>query len=362
MVCLSCKGNPTFHIATRMIDIRYFHDGSVRQLTAEALYDHAVDSIPEHAMIWVNLASPTPQEELEVLTTWFPVHELVLSDARRALGSHEDDDDQLHHPKVDDYGTYLFVIMHALVQQPSDSTSSESTDALRDLRESQLNIILGDRVLITHHANDIPAVTALVKACDRNPLLFSHGPDYVLHLLLDDLVDAYIPIVERFEDRVDELEHAIFRRPSNITLVRILELKRLLQRIRKDVVYQREIVNRLARGEFALISQHESMYYRNVYDHLVRIADQIESSRELTIAIMEAYFSVSSARLNEVMKVLTVISTIFLPITFLTSLYGMNFHHMPELAWSWSYPTLLVVIVVVATSMYIMFRRRGWLD
>lgn len=345
-----------------MIDIRYFHDGRVQQLTLDALRQHPVGSIPEHAIVWVNLADPSAQEELDVLTVWFPVHELVLSDAHRALGSHVDNDGQFHHPKVDDFGSYLFVIMHALVQPPGTDDGDHPTDVLSNLTESQLNIILGDRVLITHHAGDIPAVAALISACDRNPLLLSRGPDYLLHLLLDDLVDAYIPLVEMFEDRVNELEHAIFRRPSNITLVRILELKRLLQRIRKDVVYQREIVNRLARGEFALIAQHETMYYRNVYDHLVRITDQIESSRELTISIMEAYFSVSSARLNEVMKVLTVISTIFLPITFLTSLYGMNFRYMPELEWTWSYPVLLSIIVVVAVSMYVMFRRRGWLD
>ena len=104
------------------------------------------------------------------------------------------------------------------------------------------------------------------------------------------------------------------------------------------------------------------MYYRNVYDHLVRIADQIESSRELTLSIMEAYFSVSSVRMNEVMKVLTVISTIFLPITFITSFYGMNFRHMPELNWWWSYPTVIGIIIVISASMYFMFRRRGWLD
>lgn len=345
-----------------MIEIRYFNNGVVQLLPPDALRRHPVGDIPDHDMIWVNLAAPTADEELEVLTTWLPIHELALSDARRALGSHEDGDGQFHHPKVDDYGSYLFVIMHALVRRGQTSDASQPADTLRTLTESQLNIFLCERVLITHHANDIAAVAALGSACDRNPLLLSRGPDYLLHLLLDDLVDAYIPVVELFEDRVDELEHAIFRRPNNITLIRILELKRLLQRIRKDVVYQREIVNRLARGEFALISQHESMYYRNVYDHLVRIADQIESSRELALSIMEAYFSVSSARLNEVMKVLTVISTIFLPITFLTSLYGMNFHNMPELEWAWSYPILLVLIASIALTMYIMFRRRGWLD
>lgn len=344
-----------------MIEIRHFHDGAMHQSSLDALRQLPVGSIPDGGMVWINMSAPTADEERQILSDWFPVHELVMSDAHRALGTHEDDDAQLHHPKVDDFGTYLFVIMHALVHRRS-SEGDSAVVTLRNLGESQLNIILGERVLITHHAGDIQAIPALMLACDRNPLLLSRGPDFLLHLLLDDLVDAYIPLVELFEDRVEELEHAIFRRPSNTTLIHILELKKLLQRIRKDVVYQREIVNRLARGEFAIISQHETMYYRNVYDHLVRIADQIESSRELTLSIMEAYFSVSSVRLNEVMKVLTVISTIFLPITFITSFYGMNFHHMPELNWWWSYPTVIGIIIVISASMYLMFRRRGWLD
>ena len=249
--------------------------------------------------------------------------------------------------------------MHALVEP--EPKAPDAASYLRGITEAQLNIVISENVLITHHAGRIDGTQALRNSCSRNSHIMQRGPDYMLHLLLDDLVDDYVPLVAVFEERVEELEHLVFKSPGNLTLMRILEMKRLLQKVRRDVVYQREIVNRLARGEFALISPTESMYYRNVYDHLVRISDQVDTSREMVMSIMEAYFSVSSANLNQVMKVLTVISTIFLPITFITSFYGMNFEFMSELHTSWGYPSVIGLIVIVATIMYISFRRRGWL-
>lgn len=341
-----------------MIDIHLYRNDATLVISPEELLAHSESSLHDDEMIWVDLSDPTPEEELLVLQTWFPVHELVISDIRHALRAEDDQD--FHHPKVDDLGTYLFVIMHALISP--DSATTDSANYLRLTTEAQLNIIISERILITHHAGKIGGIKELQSSCGRNTHIMQRGPDYLLHLLLDDLVDDYMPLVAVFEDRVQELEHLVFKSPGNLTLMRILETKRLLQKVRRDVVYQREIVNRLARGEFALISTEESVYYRNVYDHLVRIADQVDTSRELAMSIMEAYFSVSSARLNQVMKVLTVISTIFLPITFITSLYGMNFEFMPELHTAWGYPAVIALIITIATTMYLIFRRRGWIE
>jgi magnesium transporter len=305
------------------------------------------------------MTGPTSDEELLVLQQWFPVHELILSDIQRALGT-EQNEEQFHHPKVEDFGRYLFLIMHALVTPEAEIT--EPATFLRQTKEAQLNIIVGERFLITHHAFDLPAIARVKSVCNRNLQVMERGPDYVLHLILDELVDDYLPLVAMYEDRVEELEHLVFKSTSNLTLIRILEIKRQLQKVRRDVVYQREIINRLARGDFSIISLSESMYYRNVYDHLVRVSDQVDTCRELASSIMEAYFSVSSARLNEVMKRLTLISTIFLPITFITSLYGMNFVFMPELQLPWAYPAVLGLLVVVALIMYLQFKSRGWVD
>lgn len=341
-----------------MINIRLFRNDATTEIPLDQLSACSVASLTEDEMVWVDLADPTPEEEKRVLMEWFPVHELVISDIRHAI--RVDGEEDFHHPKVDDLGSYLFVIMHALIAPDSDVT--EPANYLRQTSEAQLNIIISERVLITHHAGKIDGIKALQSSCGRNTHIMKRGPDYLLHLLLDDIVDDYMPLVAVFEDRVQELEHLVFKSPGNLTLMRILETKRLLQKVRRDVVYQREIVNRLARGEFSLISAEESVYYRNVYDHLVRIADQVDTSRELAMSIMEAYFSVSSARLNQVMKVLTVISTIFLPITFITSLYGMNFEFMPELQTTWGYPAVIALIITIATTMYVIFRRRGWIE
>lgn len=341
-----------------MIRVLAYRNKQIEELTAEQIHQVRPAELNEGEVVWIDMVAPANEETTSVLRNWFPVHELVISDCDRAITMSRDEQ-RFHHPKVDDFGNYLYVIMHALVA-PGESVTDPAT-YLRETYEAQLNIIISSRVIITHHAAELPAVASLRQACVNNPEIMVHGPDYMLHLLLDDLVDGYLPLVEMIEDRVEELEHMVFRSTGNLTLVRILEIKRQLQKLRRDVVYQREIVNRLARGEFALISLEESMYYRNVYDHLVRIADQVDTCRELAMSIMEAYFSVSSAKLNQVMKVLTVLSTIFLPITFITSLYGMNFRYMPELAQTWGYPAVLLVIVATATTMFVIFRRRGWL-
>jgi len=340
-----------------MVDVRHIRGESVDELTPEQLLLVDEAHLADDEMIWIDMTEPSPDEVLLVLKKWFPVHELILSDIQRALGAAQDEE-QFHHPKVDDYGTYLFIIMHALVGPDAETT--EPATYLRQTKEAQLNIIVGQHLLITHHAIDLPAITRIKSVCIRNAQVMERGPDYVLHLILDELVDDYLPLVGVYEDRVEELEHLVFKSTSNLTLIRILEIKRQLQKVRRDVVYQREIINRLARGDFSIISLSESMYYRNVYDHLVRVSDQVDTCRELASSILEAYFSVSSARLNEVMKRLTLISTIFLPITFITSLYGMNFVHMPELQLPWAYPAVLGLIVVVAAVMYLQFKRRGW--
>jgi len=174
-------------------------------------------------------------------------------------------------------------------------------------------------------------------------------------------VADYLPLVTGMEDKLYALEESTLENPSLNCLHEILATKRRIQTMRRIVVYTREIVNRLARRDFDLISRDESFYYRNVYDHLIRVADQLEATRELAMSLMEVYFSATASKLNEVMKVLTVISTIFLPLTFICSVYGMNFRFMPEIDWKYGYMMVWGIIIVVATGMAIVFKKRGWL-
>lgn len=334
-----------------MITIRFADPSGSRLLDVAQLSAIAPFAMAEGSMVWVDLSDPTEEEERRVLDEWFGVHELVRSDMHRALSGDED----LHHPKVEDLGSYLFVIMHAL-----DIKGTARGEAMQYAWQ-QANFIVGERVLITHHAGRVAPVTTVMGTCEMNSRVMHRGPDYLLHLLLDEIVDQYLPLLTGFEDVLEAIEQTVFKQPTTLTLARIVDVKRRLQETRRTIVYQRELVNRLSRGEFDLVSLDESVYYRNVYDHLVRTADQLDTGREAAMGMMEVYFSVNNTRLNQVMKLLTVISTIFLPLTFISSVYGMNFKYMPELDWPFGYAMVWGILITITIVMVFFFKRRGWL-
>jgi len=310
------------------------------------------ETLEEGSMIWVDLSEPT-QEELDlVLRQWFPVHDLVISDCNRAMMLH--DDERPHHPKVEEFDNYVFCIIHA----PPEHNPS---DTYLTFIPRQVNIVVGSNVLITHHAGPLAPLMPLLDQCQIHARLMARGPDFLMHLVFDEIVDMYLPLVTRVEDELEDLEGEVLRRATQKILLRLLHIKRQIQEARRSIVYMREVTNRLARGEFDLVSMEESMYYRNVYDHLVRVADQLDAARESVLSMMEAYFSASNARLNEVMRILTVISTVFLPMTFISSVYGMNFGSMPELNWEYGYLAAWVLMISIGASMIILFRRKGWL-
>jgi magnesium transporter len=337
-----------------MVTIKRYASDGITSHSLDALLAMAPSSMGTSEMVWIDLADPSQDEEDAILKHWFPVHDLVLNDCRRATVLPVDG--RIHHPKVEDYGTYLYVIAHAQQSIPASVTKAPS-----NFRPRQVNIIVAEHVLVTHHAGDLQPLHELELSCTSNPRIMRRGPDYLLHLLLDDLVDQFLPLVTSFEDRLEDMERSIFESPSTRTLVQLLDMKRNLQEARRSIVYMREMVARLSRGEFELVSDEEVVYYRNVYDHLVRVADQLEAGRESVMGMMEAYFSVSNARLNQIMKVLTVFSSIFLPLTFISSIYGMNFKYMPELDWHYGYLGVWLIIAAVATGLIVYFRRKGWL-
>lgn len=343
-----------------MVSSRVYRDESVHELTFDELLAFDPTSLGPKDMIWVDCSAPTVEEEIAVFQTWFHAHELVIEDVQRT--SRSSTQSRLHHPKIEDYETYLFIILHALNYVRDDGSDALPGDEIRRYNLEQLSLVISANVLITHHMAPMASVSLVLQSCMSNMKVMRRGPDYITHLILDEIADQYLPMATAVEDKLAEIEHTIFRTPTTLTLQRILEIKRIVQEVRRSVVYQRELVNRLARGEFDLISDEEEMYYRNVYDHLVRVADQLESNRDSVMSIMDAYFSVSNSRLNQVMKVLTVISTIFLPLTFVCSVYGMNFKFMPELDMPYAYPVVWVVLIAITFFMWMYFRRKGWLE
>jgi magnesium transporter len=187
------------------------------------------------------------------------------------------------------------------------------------------------------------------------------GVDYLAYSLVDAAVDHYFPTLERVGDRIDDVEDVLLEKPDRESFENLHQIKRDLLRIRKATWPLREMVGALARTDSQLVREGTKVWLRDVYDHAVQVIDIVETFREMTQELADLYLSSVSNRMNEIMKVLTIIATVFMPLTFIVGVYGMNFHHMPELAWIWGYPLVWVVMLLIAGGMAWMFRRRGWL-
>jgi len=345
-----------------MITIYTAHpEGGLRTIDLGELKEMAQADPKSTPVIWVDLDDPTTQEEDQILTEIFHLHPLAIRDCRAERLSPKRGD---HLPKVEDYGRYLFSIIN-----PIDLLIERDTRGVQwqQIKTRQLNVFLAERWIITHHYEPCHSIEQVKGMCSRNPLHLERGPDYLYHMILDYIVDEYNPILERFDGEIDQLEDEIFLGVTQRTLERILNMKRQVFALRRITSYQREMLHRLSRGEFDLITNQEVAYYRNVFDHLVRATELAESYRDILTGMLDAYLSITSNRMNEIMKVLAVISTFFLPLTFVAGIYGMNFntskspYNMPELNWFFGYPFAWGIMLMIALGMYIFFKRKKWL-
>lgn len=294
----------------------------------------------DNCTLWFDLCNPTSDEADYVLKTFFSFHPLVVEDCQNLT----------EHPKIDDFQQYLFVLMHSV----------KVVAGVEGFSDSRLGAFLGENYLVTYHHETIASIDKTVKFCLANPRAFGKGPDNIFHLIIDDMVDEYIPVLDTIDALVDGIEDEIFQHPKSSTLNKLITVKKEIMRLRRVSTTQKEILNRLSRGEFDLITQEERIFYRDVYDHLVRISDLAETYRDLVTGSLEAYLSVVSNKMNEVMKTLTIISTLMLPLTFIAGVYGMNFHLMPEISWTYGYPFALAIMLLTALGMLWFFKRRKW--
>jgi magnesium transporter len=287
--------------------------------------------------VWVDLQSPT-EDEARILAEPFGFHELAIEDALKEIQT----------PKIESYGDHLYVILHGI-----DFEVVEHTFATHEV-----DIFIGEQFLVTVHDDFSRSVARLLEVCPRNDLMLAEGPAGLLHRLVDSMVDNYRPEVEKLEARLDEIEDDVFSHPSAGDVRRILGLKRDVASLRRVVTPQRDVVGRLARREFPQISEQLSYRFRDVYDHLVRLADEATLFHDRIASLLDAQLSFTSNRLNQVMKRLTVISTIFLPLTVLTGMYGMNvtLPHFPggEEAQFW---WILGIMLALSFSMLWVFQR-----
>ena len=198
----------------------------------------------------------------------------------------------------------------------------------------------------------------------RNPRLLKKGPAWVAHAIMDRMVDEYMPLIDRFDEQIEGIETQILegtQKSDRQVIPKIIRIKRSLQMLRRTTIYQREILLRLARAEFDEIPRELVPFYRDVYDHFARVTELVDSYRELVTSLLEAQFSMQSNRMNEIMKRLTIISTIMLPLSLVAGIYGMNFKHMPELEWLWGYPFALGLMLTIAISIVTWFRVKRWI-
>src|SRR5262245_50915250 len=335
------------------------------------------ESLPESAsaitgedFVWVDLTNPTPEEEELIFGRFLKVHLLTLLDITRMR---RDPERGAHFPKVEEFPDYLFVIVNPLPpglvklaeahgKLVEGATPLPSAARMLRRHRPQLDAVLTRNVLITHSVESLRCVETTREYLERHGTSAQRGPDYIFHILLDAMVEEYAPIVEWIASRLDRLETRVFTRPTTKLLARILRLKRVVTGMRKTLILEREVLSRLMRGEFDLVDEREIAYYRNVYDHLVRYTELIESAREMVSDLGETHLAAASNRLNQIMKVLTMISTIVLPMTLIAGIYGMNFEEniWPGFKSSWGFAFAIGLMVVTGVAALVLFRWRKW--
>jgi len=292
-------------------------------------------------LLWIDVERPSPAET-DLLGERFGLHPVIVETCREVTAN----------PLVHDYETYLFLVLHAVdfrTQQERVATS-------------ELDIVWGRHFILTYHRVAVRSITSLRESAETNlGAAMSRGTDFFLHALVDRVIDNFQPALDRMDHLIEKSEKQIFEDPTDAVLQRLLGLRRSAAHLIRVATAQRDVVGRIVRGEFPQVGKQALVYWRDAYDHLVRMAQAVETQRDLIVSARDAYLSVLSNRMNEVMKVLTIIATIFIPITFVAGLYGMNFEWMPELKQWWGYPVVLGVMAVIAAGMLVYFRRKRWI-
>jgi magnesium transporter len=311
-------------------------------------------------LAWIDLYDPTEDEESLVFERFFRIHPLTLEDITRLRRY---PNAPPHFPKAEEFPDYLFVVANPLGESFMKAIRSLQVNVkeAEHPATTQLSAVLTSRILITHHYEPVASINDCRGYLHRHETHGERGPDYVFHLILDATVDEYAVALEHFQEALDEAEAAVFEQPNHTLLLDLLRLKRHIVILRKTLVHEREVLARLSRGEFSLIDEREMIYYRNVYDHLVRFTELIETSREMVSDLMQTHLAATSNKLNQIMKFLTMISTVVLPMSLIAGIYGMNFKHQPEFEWAHGYPWALGLMAMTGIGAIALFRWKRWI-
>jgi len=292
---------------------------------------------------WVNMDGLHDIEVMEKLGKHFDLHPLILEDI---LNTEQ-------RPKIEDFEDYVFVVLKMLYFDEKEDV----------IRAEQVSIIFGSNFVLSFQERVGDTFDPLRERIrNAKGRVRKMGTDYLAYALMDAIVDNYFTVLEKLDEKIEGMEEELVSNPRPETLQTMHNLKREMIFLRKSVWPLREVVSRLERGESKLVKDSTGIYLRDVYDHTIQVIDTIETFRDMLSGMLDIYLSSVSNRMNQVMKVLTIIATIFIPLTFVAGIYGMNFEYMPELKWHWFYPKAFwLVMIGVAGVMLVYFRRKRWL-
>jgi magnesium transporter len=304
--------------------------------------EECLDSMSRPEPTWINISGIHDVQMVEKIGRRLGLHPLLLEDV---LNSGQ-------RSKIDDYKDTLYIVLRKLSMQNDHA----------DIDDQQVSIILGSNFLITFLESDSDFFSPILERLKiKNSRMRSRGVDYLAYAIVDCLVDHYFLTLEKIDDLVERFETAIVEHPGPKILKGIQQLKRQVSHLKKAIWPTREVVSKFIRIESPLVRDTTKVYLQDVYDHVIQAIDTIESFRDASSGMVEIYISNINSKMNEVMKVLTVVATIFVPLTFISSLYGMNFSHMPELEWEWGYYAVLAFMAACSFGMWRFFKKKQWI-
>ncbi|MBN2110847.1 MAG: magnesium/cobalt transporter CorA [Methanosarcinaceae archaeon] len=315
-----------------------------RKSFAEKVVDNVEDCFArdKSAVTWINVDGVHQAEVVEKIGMHFGLHPLVMEDIL-----HTD-----QRAKMEDYGSYIYIVLKMLRFDDPDA----------GIDEEQVSLILGQGFVLSFQEAEGDTFDPVRERLRRSKgRIRSLDASYLAYSLMDSIVDNYFVVLENISEIIETVENELIENPASETLGNIHELKKEIIYLRRSVWPLRDVISGLERSGSPLIADSTMVYLKDIYDHTIRVVDTIETYRDVITGIMDLYLSSVSNKMNEVMKTLTIIATVFIPLTFVAGIYGMNFEHMPELHWKWGYPGVWIIIIVTSAAMYMYFRNKKWI-
>lgn len=292
------------------------------------------------SITWINIDGLN-EEIIPKIGEKFEIHPLVLEDI---LNTYQ-------RPKIENYGKYIFIVLKMLILDENNNVSIQ-----------QISFILSKNMVISFQEKKGDVFDSIRERIRNNKgRIRKRGSDYLVYSLLDSIVDNYFSILEKVSEKIEIIEDKLIENPEPETLQEIHRLKREMIFVRKSIWPLREVINSLYREESKIIKNTTHVFLRDLYDHTIQVIDTVESFRDMISGMLDIYMSSVSNKMNEVMKVLTIFAAIFIPLTFIAGVYGMNFHYMPELGYQIGYPLVLILMLLVGITLLIYFKRKKWL-